>query len=186
MPTYSLTLVSQGAELVTLAGAKIHARIEASYTEEDALITSFIKAASEEVSSFCNRSFKQNTYRLDADVFEDGSEPVQINGLGLVTVTGVTYLPTTGGRIAFTDYTLCNTSSGVAITPNADWPAGTLVQITFLSGLSDIPERARLACMELVNSMWENREAYHLGNYRFEHNPAYQRLLWPLRERLGI
>ena len=186
MPTYSLTLISSGAELVTLADAKVHARIEASYTEEDALITSFIKAATEEVSAFCNRSFKQDSYRLSADVFESGSKPITITGLGVVTVTGITYLPTVGVRTPFTAYTVCGVSGGVSIAPVVSWPAGTLVEVSFLSGLSSIPERAKLACMELVNAMWENREAYSLGTYKFEHNPAYERLLWPLRDRLGV
>lgn len=73
-----------GDDLVTLEIAKAHLRVD--HTEEDVLISSYIKAAIDAAESFCRRPLLPGTYQSDDGEFEveDVPESIKIAVLLLV------------------------------------------------------------------------------------------------------
>lgn len=75
--------------VVTLAELKEHLRVENSYTTEDTLITSYIKAATAHAETYCNRFFLDTAITAFYDQFP--TEQLQLYKGKVSEITAITY-----------------------------------------------------------------------------------------------
>lgn len=152
---------------VTLAEAKLHCRVDG--TDEDALITSLITAATETAEQqLAGRVLMQQTWELTLDafpgVFELTRVPVQ-------SITSLKYYDTAGVQqtMAGADYTLDTTDDigWALVTPayGTDWPETqdrpNAVSLRFVAGYANaaaVPEPIKQWIKLMVSTMYENRE----------------------------
>ena len=78
--------------VVTLAELKEHMRLESSYTAEDTLITSYLKAATVHAEKYCNRFFLETTISSFYDDFP--SDQFELKKGEVTEVTAITYKDT--------------------------------------------------------------------------------------------
>ncbi len=182
-------------EPVSLAEAKLHLRVEEAVTEEDALITTLIEAAREDVESFTGRQLCVATWAYTLDAFP---ARMKLPRPPLISVSSIQYVDSNGETqtVSTDDYVVyTNTEPGrIGLAYNATWPTTRripdAVTVTYLAGYDpggssasddadEVPARAKAAIKLLVADMFEHREARLEA--KVEDNPAIARLLWPLR-----
>jgi uncharacterized phiE125 gp8 family phage protein len=178
---YSLQLVTPpAAEPVTLAEAKTFMRV--TYTDDDALITSFLIAAREMYEIHTERALMPQTWALRRDQFPatdfnlemgmaDPSSAIFIPGKApLVAVTSITYVPEIGGGPLTLDPAAYIVDpyvepGRIALAFGYIWPIilprVNAVTITFTAGYASaavVPERHKLAIKMIAQHWYENRE----------------------------
>jgi uncharacterized phiE125 gp8 family phage protein len=156
-----------GTQPVTLAEAKAHLRVDT--TDEDALITAFIVAATEMAEQHTGRALMTQTWDMTLDKFPDALEltrtPVQ-------TITSVTYYDTAGAlqTLAAPGYVLdaADGDDYAHITPayGSEWPATrdqvNAVSVRYVAGYANaaaVPESIKAWIKLQVSALFENREA---------------------------
>ncbi len=157
-----------GAEPVTPADVKLYARV--AHTVEDALITSWIKAARKLAEDYQHRSFIDQTYRMVYDAFPDTC--IDFPRPPLKGVTSVKYYDTEDTEYTFdaSNYTvdLISEVGRLSLNYGISWPTITLrpinaVIIDFSAGYgadgSAVPDSVKNAIYIYCTHMYENRES---------------------------
>lgn len=194
------TLVTPpAAEVITLAEAKAHARVE--IDDDDGLIAGYAIAARVHLEGETRRAFLTQTWDLTLDygwpvVREDGRHlnrivlprpPVQ-------SVTSITYIDSAGATqtLAADQYKLAKASTGewfVEPAYGVTWPSVrsemAAITVRFVAGYGsnpgDVPEPLRQAMLLLIGHFYENREAINIGNIVNELPFAVAALVFPFR-----
>lgn len=163
-------ITAPSAEPITLAEAKLHARVEAS--ADDTLITALITAGREEAEHITGRALMTQTWEQVLDAFSDTME------LGLAPVSSITsikYLDSNGAEqtLASTVYDLIDEAftPRVVLKTGQSWPAtysaNDAVRIRFVAGYggtgSDVPAAIRAWMQVRVASLYAQREAVIAG-----------------------
>lgn len=148
---------------VTLAEAKLHCKVDT--TDDDALITALITAATEMAEQELHRAIMAQTWELTLDAFPDAFELTRVP---VQSVTSVKYYDTNGVQqtIASNLYSLDTTNDvGFAyIVPayNTAWPVTqdiiNAVAVRFVAGYSTVPEPIKQWIKLMISTMYENRE----------------------------
>lgn len=163
-----MTLVTGPAsEPVTLSEAKAHLRVDG--TDEDTLISSLIVAARQYAERYMRRALINQTWRYDADAFEDR---IQLWPSPVSSISSVTYVDATGSTVTVSgsDYQADLAAEPAILTPSyaaAVWPiprASSLgsVRVTFVAGYgasaSAVPTGIKQAILLLIGHWFANRE----------------------------
>lgn len=197
----SLQLITDAAsEPITLVDAKLQCRVDGA--TEDALITSYIKAARKSCEEFCNRAFFTQTWR---EVLNEFPLPTPLPGSNITTsaivlnrgwvrsITSVKYIDNTG-----TEVTLSAPSYRLVSTPKlpgrlvpaygVSWPAVRadegVITVDFVAGWETvelIPDEIKQAIRFLTAHFYNNRESVIVGSIATELPQAVEHLLWPHR-----
>lgn len=165
----ALELVTPPAvEPLLLPDAKAHLRVD--IADDDALITTLIKAAREWCEGYQNRAFITQTWRLHLDAWP--REYIRIPRPPLQSVTSVKYTDSAGSQTTWpaAEYLVDVHSEPGRIVPayGKSWPTATLqpvsaIEVEFVAGhgdaATDLHERIIQAMKLLVGHLYENREA---------------------------
>lgn len=187
-----LTISSPSTVLpLTLEEVKDHLRVDGE--DEDALLSAYLRAETENVEGTLNRSLVTQTVDLYLDRFP--SEPIDLPRSPVQSVTGVNYTvqgatATYGSTFAAANYTLDTVSvpNRVVLKANRTWPSATLetdrpVRVRYVAGYgdegSDVPEAIRTAVLLRVGDRFWNRE--NTSDTRAYATRAAERLLAPYK-----
>lgn len=164
MPYLSL-VTAPSVEPITLAEAKLHAKIET--TDDDTLITNLIVAARRAAETFCGRAFISQVWDAVYDELPGEEYPfpdaLVLPRLPLVSVTGAYYTGTDGTETtwAATNYQV-DLISGRLI-PLQSWPSrrersGFRVRWTAgYASAAAVPQEIKQALLEAVTHFYEKR-----------------------------
>lgn len=155
-------------EPIKLTDVKLHLRIEATETTEDALIASLITTAREWCESYTGRALAPQTLEYYLNAFPVSREII-LPKAPLTSVTSITYTDSAGVVYAMTenaDY-LVDTDGpmGRVLLPyNGSWPTDTLyplnpIKIRYVSGYTTCPSAIKQAILLLIGHWYMNREA---------------------------
>lgn len=158
------------SEPVTLAEAKTHLRV--THNDEDALITSLVKAATTQVEeSLTWRSLVTRTYTLTATL--DGAASLL---LPMPPVQSVTSVKVDG--VTFADWSLKGDTLVFDASVTGD------VEVVFMAGYGNaaaVPYNFKAAILLLVGHWFENREAVVLATQPAKLPLAVESLTLPWR-----
>lgn len=163
----ALKLITPPTELaVSLADTKIHLRVEGS--EEDTLITAYIKAAAERAEQITGRALMPQTWEITLDAFPDAFE---ITRVPAASVTSLKYWDAGGVQqtLSAALYALDNAddfgASYVVPAFGAAWPDTrqqiNAVALRYGAGYAtaaDVPDSIKSWILLQVAAMYENRE----------------------------
>lgn len=157
--------------VLTLIEAKAHLRVDTS--DEDALITSLITAATETAEQRTGRALMAQTWELTLDAFPDAFE---LTRLPVASITSLKYYDGAGvlTTMAGADYVLdASDDFGPAFVIPAygtTWPSAreqvNAVALRFVSGYAsaaDVPDPIKSWIKLQVGAMFEHREAESTG-----------------------
>jgi uncharacterized phiE125 gp8 family phage protein len=156
-------VTAPATELITLAEAKQHCRVEVS--DDDTYITSLIRRARAHAEHKAGRSFGAQTLRMYLPAFAD--EVVLTNG-PVNAITSVTYKDAAGATqtASASLYYLDRTDADAVLrlVPGQTWPTTTerrdAVEITYTAGAWTVaPEGAIQYMLLLIGTMYAQREA---------------------------
>ena len=194
---------------VTLSEAKIHCRVDE--TDEDALISSLIVAATNYAQEIIQRQIMPASYVLALDGFPRGvrndncssaidGRDILLPYAGALAVASIAYLDTDGASqtVASADYVLSAASkpSRIALAYAQVWPDSyaqiDAVTVTYTAGFiastenetvqqDGVPEPIKLAIKLLVSHWFENREAQIIGTVSNSIGFAVDALLSPYK-----
>lgn len=157
---------SPPTEPVTLATAKAHCRVEASVTDEDALIQSYVTAARTWIEEFMHRAIVSSTFDYAIDAVPSGDAPLLLPRAPLVSVTSVTSYDTsnTATVLSNTTYFVDTTSEPGRIVLNSGviWPTSlrseNALVVRYVAGYASVPDAIKHALLLLVGHFYQNRE----------------------------
>lgn len=164
---------SDGGDPVTLAEAKVQARVDASLTTDDPYITDLITISRQYVEFFAQRSFLDTTWIETFDRFPDEFFRPQRSPLS--SVTSIQYVDTDGATQtwAASGYRVdTSTEPGrVGLAWGESFPSiravTNAVTLTYVSGYgtanASVPIIYRMAIKWLLAQMYENRESEVTG-----------------------
>ena len=188
---YALTrTVAPTTYPVTVEEARRHLRVDG--TEEDALIQTYIIAATELTETFTCRQLMPATYALRIDRFPP---VIIVPKPPLQSVTSIAYLDSQGASQTLTvttDYIVdSNSEPGRITTPfSTVWPVSydqmNAVTVTFVAGYTGagtVPESLKAAIKLMVGDMFQNRET--TLEKPIQENPTLKALMWD-HVRCGI
>lgn len=151
---------------VTLAEAKLHCRVDAS--DEDALLTALITAATEMAEQKTGRALMTQTWEVTLDAFAD---TLELTRVPVQTVTYVKYYDTDGvlQTLSSALYTVSSADDfGFGkITPvyGTEWPSAIAqpdaVVVRYVAGYTNaaaVPEPIKAWIKLMINTMFDNRE----------------------------
>ena len=190
--TDQVTETGTVTELITLAQAKLHLRVD--ITADDALITGMVSAARQHVEINTGRSFAQHTYRADIASFHDvivlPHRPIQ-------SITQIQYYNTDSPEalttLSSTIYSLY--ADRIVRNYGEVWPTAwaikpNAVQITYVAGYlsnaspraATFPEAIRQAMYLIIGDLYENREAqFTTGFNQITPNRTVDALIMPYK-----
>ena len=162
------TTTAPGTEPVTLAQARLHLRIDADMTDDDAMITALIIAARQYCEQFQNRAYIEQVVTLKTDRF-----PLRfrIPRSPLISVTSINYIDTAGDdQLLSTDVYAVDVTSEpgkVTLKHNQTWPATQrihhAVTVVYKAGYgnaaADVPQTVKQAMFLLLAHWYEHRYA---------------------------
>ena len=150
---------------VDLATAKLHCRVDAS--DEDALITALITAATEMAEQKTGRALMAQTWQLTLGTFPT---TIELTRVPVQTITSVKYRDTDGvlQTLSGASYALVQDDFGFAkINPayGATWPTTQVrddaVVVEFVAGYASaaaVPESIKQWIKLMISTMYDNRE----------------------------
>jgi len=139
----TVVTVQPKAEPVHLDEAKKHLRLESSFTDDDAYVTSLIVAARAYAEQYTNRKFVDQTIKT---TFEEFDSELRLPAPPTVSVSGITYVDSNGTRqtLATSVYasdTLAEPAV-VRLAYNQTWPIyreeANCVQVTHVNGYASV------------------------------------------------
>jgi len=164
--------IAPASEPITLTEAKAHLRVETDFTEDDAIIGTFISAARESCEARTGRQLVTATYALRLGGFPCG-DSIELPKPPLVSVTSITYVDTDGTtQTLSTDVYEVDpyTTPGRVVLKYAQvWPVTrsqrNAVTIAFVAGyepteedVSTVPTLLRQGMLMRIAHWYENRE----------------------------
>ena len=155
---------------VTLDEVKSQLRIL--HEDEDALIRSYIDAATYQAELICDRQLLQATYVLKMDAFPD---EIRLPMPPCISVTSIAYVDTSGTTqtLSASNYLVDTSHEPGRIVPvyGGVWPIvrgmPNDVTVTYEAGYasaSAIPKNIKLGIIHLIAHWYENREPVNIGN----------------------
>ena len=150
---------------VTLAEAKLHCRVDAS--DEDALLTALITAATEMAEQKTGRALMTQTWTLVQDAFPTS---IELTRVPVQTITHVKYYDTAGvlQTLSSALYALAQDDFGFAkISPayGEVWPTtqerDDAIVVEFVAGYASaaaVPESIKQWIKLMISTMYDNRE----------------------------
>ncbi len=174
---------------VTLAEAKQHLRIETTDTDDDALVTSLVTAATNWCQSFQGRKYVAQQVIEKYDSFPGTDGTIVLPYPPLISVTSIQYVDTAGDTQTLSSslYTVDTTNEPGRIVPaySEVWPTtrGHIndVTITYQAGYgsaSSVPAPIKAAIKMMVAHLYENREQVVMGITAMEVPMGVRELLW--------
>jgi uncharacterized phiE125 gp8 family phage protein len=176
----ALSLLTAASVLpVTLAEAKAHLRVD--ITDDDALITSLIGAATLEAEHLMQRAIMPQTWILTLDSFRPhparywltgrASQSIGLDRPPVTAIGSIQYVDINGAAQTLdpTAYRLLKHEYSGAVVPvfGLNWPntrqQADAVQITFSTGYADaasVPELIKAWIKLRVGTLYENREMF--------------------------
>lgn len=157
----SLRLITAPATYpVTRTEAKLHCRIDG--TDEDALVDSYLAAATSFVENYTGRALISQTWEA---VYDDFSDSMLLAKGPVQSITYVKYFDTSDAEqtLATDQYVLDNVSdpAWVVKAEDATYPdvadGVNNVIIRFVAGYSTLPAEIKAAIMLLVSGWYDNR-----------------------------
>lgn len=150
-------------EPVAVETAKLYLRVDG--TEDNALITSLIKAAREKGEELARRAFITQTWEMTLDAWPNGY--LKLYRPPLQSITSVKYLDNASVEHLWTDYVFdIRNEPGVlffeTIPGDALFESGAILiryQAGFGNDESSVPEGIKNAILSLVAYWYENRES---------------------------
>lgn len=168
-------------EPVSLEEAKEQLRIEPSFTEDDAYISSLISVARDRCENYCNNYFTEQSISI---LYQGLPDTVNYFPYPNLTVTSITYTDPDNAQqtVPVSDYTVdaINQAVTFSVIPNAiNWQinADTAEPVQIVG--------VQQAIKIMVTDMYELRTESVLGVSVAE-NPALKAMLYPYRLSLGI
>lgn len=168
----SLRLITPATALpVSLATAKQHLRVE--HSEDDALITSMIRAAARSAEQQLNRVLMSQTWQLLIDAFP--AAEIRLERPRVQAITSIVYVNTAGADVTLNPslYTLDADLLPGWVLPalGTTWPAtreqANAVRVTFVSGYGNdaasVPDDVAAWLLLQVGALYRNREAFGQG-----------------------
>lgn len=159
-------------EPVTLAEAKLHARID--HDLEDGLLATFIAAARQHGEQLTGRQFVEAEYELSLDGFPCGDDPIELPKPPLQSVQAVSFLAPDGvtQSMSASDYAVDTSGLFGRIYPadGSVWPAArrrrNAVIINFRTGWPVVigapstPDSIKSWLLCRVTGLYEQRESF--------------------------
>lgn len=172
----AIRLITEPAfEPVTLEEAKLHLRVD--HTEDDLLISEYIKASRMFVEKFTARALVAQTWELVIDSFP--SSEIQLPLPPLQSVESIKYDDSAGVEqtLGTTQYEVDTVSEpGWVVPVITGWPSGTFnginaVRIRFVAGyasansppIDTVPSSLKSAILLQVGNFYANRESQVVG-----------------------
>ena len=157
--------IAPASEPITLTDAKAHLRVETDFTEDDAIIGTFISAARESCEARTGRQLVTATYALRLSGFPCG-DSIEIPKPPLVDVTSIAYVDTDGATQALStdvyEVDHYTTPGRVVLKYGQVWPATrsqrNAVAITFVAGYEAAPQLLKQGMLMRIAHWYENRE----------------------------
>jgi len=160
---------------VSLAEAKAHCRVDTLGTEEDALLTSLVAAATQDAEHLMQRAIMPQQWLLTLDAFPP--DCIELRRPPVTAVDAVRYAAADTGALttltAGADYQVDladEYTARVAPAYGKGWPAARVhlgaVQVQFTCGWASaaaVPAVVRQWILLRVGAFYENREAWTLG-----------------------
>ena len=185
--------VAPASDPITSAEAKLHLKVENS--DDDALITVLIGAATAQAEAFQNRQYVDASYELTLDAFPSSNGRIWIPRPPLDSITKIEYVDNDGDTQTLSSDNYTAVTSGVRgyVVPayGESWPTTRdipeAVTVTFVAGygeLTDVPDEILAAIKLFLGTLYEHREDW--GEVKLHQNPAAERLLWPDRVMEGL
>ena len=199
-PHEALVLDSAPAETpVSLAEMRLHLKIDSNVTEDDALITTLIEAATEQAEMFTRRAFVTQTWIMYLDGFppntgqiNSDTSLIELPKSPTASVTSVKYYDTDNTEqtlVVDTDYEVDTNSEPARILPvdGTVWPDTRSkmnpVSVEFIAGYgvaTAVPDVIKVAIKVMVGGWYENREEIVLqGTPKM--TGIQEQLLWGVR-----
>lgn len=151
-------------EPVTLADAKLHARIDGS--DEDDLIEQMIVAARQNAEHITERALAPTTFCLYLDAFPAGGVKIPMPPIN--AISSVQYVDTSGDlqTLDASNYSLDDAQEPAWLLPahGVDWPStldvANAVRVTFMAGYAaaDCPAQIKSYMLAVVASLYRQRE----------------------------
>lgn len=162
----AITTTEAVEDPVTLAEAKLHARIE--IDDDNALVSGLIKSATQWVENYTRRCLVTRTRTLYLDDFDGDS--IEIPDSPVAAVVSVKYLDTAGVEQTYTssNYTtdLITTPAVLALRDGSSWPATkaepNAVRVQYIAGYgaaAAVPAIAKEAIKQFVAYAYDERAA---------------------------
>lgn len=140
-----------GLSGLSLVEAKEHARV--SHDDEDLAIDNMLHAAIEHVADLTGRAIIPGTYEL---TLAPCGDTVRFPITPIREVLSVSYTDRTGAAVPLADWRFYQDTDRPILT--ATLPHGAdAVTVTFRAGYEVLPERLRLACLQLASWWYESR-----------------------------
>jgi len=169
----TLQLIS-APTLVPVDLADMNAFLRVDFADDDTLISQMIKAARQLAENITKRQLMTATWELILDEFPNSDGEIKLPRPPVQSITSITYIDTDGvsQTLDSADYRLDSDSEPARITPayGKTWPSTrdvtNAVRIRYVSGYasaSDVPEAIKNWIMIRVATMYENREAFVVG-----------------------
>jgi uncharacterized phiE125 gp8 family phage protein len=188
MPVKLIT--APATEPITLAEAKLHLRVDASATDEDALISALIVAARQDAEHETGRALITQTWELALDCF---LSEIRLQKPPIASIVSVKYIDTAGvlQTLASSAYLLDAHSEPGRLTPayGTCWPANRVqanaVMIQYTAGYADaasVPQTIKNWMLMRIATLYAHREEYVAGQ-TIAALPFVDRLLDPYRIR---
>lgn len=181
---YSVNLITPPAsEPVTLEEFKVHARV--TQAEEDALIESYIAAATRHTEEIIGRALITQTWELILDQFQT---EIVVPKPPLQSVVSVTYYDAANQQqtldSAIYQVDTESTPGRIVTVYGQQWPVTydrlSAVKVRFIAGYTSVPEPIKQAILLLTGSFYENREATAPIQI-YDVPRAYDALIYPYR-----
>jgi uncharacterized phiE125 gp8 family phage protein len=165
---YSLSIAALSTLQVTLAEAKLHLRVD--FSDEDAVITRLIYAATDQAEIYMGRSIEKRLHTLKLKEFPSGREPLLLPRPPLANVeTSITYFNTAGSSASILVADLIEqTGEEPMVVPAryASWPSvddqrPLPISIPYQAGYTNaaaVPSLIKQAILLQVGALYEFRE----------------------------
>lgn len=150
---------------VTLAEAKLHCKIDS--TDDDALVTALITAATEVCEQKLGRAIMAQTWELTLDAFPDY---IELTRTPVQSITSLKYIDTAGAEQTLGSglYAFAQDDFGFArVDPvyGGEWPTTrdqiNAVALRYVAGYTNaaaVPEGIKQWIKLMISTMYENRE----------------------------
>lgn len=155
------------ADVVTLAEAKRQLVVEASETDDDALIGFLVEAVTKEIQVQAGRQFVDATFKMYLDNFPYG-DLIRLPRSPVDSVTSITYVDADGDTQTFStddyDVDTFGKRGSIRLADGSVWPTTKFtlnaVTIEFIAGYgaaADVPTHHKQAILLAVTDLFENR-----------------------------
>ena len=171
------------SELLSLADAKAHLRINTACTDDDAYITALIKAARLSAENFTGKQIGSQTWLMYQDEF---SLETTISKAPINSIVSVTYKDEDGATQQITDYNTDLTGFPSRLEVK-DLPAlyeygYNQFTVEFIAGFTTLPDDLKQAMLFIIGHLYENRQDVVTGTIATTIPQASQYLMQPYRD----